>query len=150
MTPHPDHAVVRTVHLVRHAKAVEREGWALPDHLRPLTDAGHLQAQALVPLYSHHAFRWIRSSPALRCIQTVEPLAKACRLTVEISDSLMEGRRLSLPDEPGDFVLCAHGDNIPWLLDEMGLEWDHCRKGSVWTLRFDAAGRLCHPSYEET
>lgn len=47
-------------------------------------------------------------------------------------------------------MICAHGDNIPWLLDELGLEWDHCRKGSVWTIRFDSTGALMHPHYDET
>lgn len=141
--------IFQIVHLIRHAKAVERDEWTGEDRLRPLTEPGLRQAEAFAKQYTSLGISWIRSSPAIRCVQTVEPLAKACGLIVVQDVTLYEGVRLVLPREAGEHVICAHGDNIPWLLDEFGLEWDHCRKGSVWTLRLDAAGKLLHPTYAE-
>ncbi len=43
-----------TVLLVRHAKAGKREDWAGDDDLRPLSDAGIRQAEALRPLLRRH------------------------------------------------------------------------------------------------
>ncbi len=74
--------VVRVV-LVRHADAGHRSDFDGPDVARPLVDRGVRQAQGLVPLLTGFAPTRVLSAPALRCRQTVEPLARAIGLDVE-------------------------------------------------------------------
>ena len=63
-------------YLVRHAKAGSRERWTAPDRDRPLTAAGRVQAAALTRLLQATT-RVVSSSPYLRCVETVAPLAEA-------------------------------------------------------------------------
>lgn len=79
------------VYLVRHAKAKKRAKWTEPDHLRPLTKLGRTQAAALPAHFGAQPFSRLFSSPYLRCVQTLEPLAEARGLDVETADSLAEG-----------------------------------------------------------
>ena len=78
------------IHLVRHAKAGARPAWHQPDDLRPLTDAGLVQAltiaDALVPL----GVTRVVSSRYVRCVQTIQPLADKLGLEVEIHPALAE------------------------------------------------------------
>ena len=64
-----------TVFLVRHADAKSRANWPHPDETRPLTRKGGTQADGLVDLLRKHPVRRILSSPAVRCVETVAPLA---------------------------------------------------------------------------
>ena len=82
-----------TLHLVRHAKAGYRSDWAQSDELRPLTAVGEAQALALADLLRHHPVKRILSSPYVRCMQTVKPLAKALGLEVEEHHALGEDSR---------------------------------------------------------
>jgi phosphohistidine phosphatase SixA len=132
--------------LVRHAVAVSRNDWPSDDRLRPLTEKGFDQAQGLVDLLSGHRVEAILSSPAVRCVQTVEPLATALGLEVIEDPSLWEGMPLGpvrrLAGELDGAVLCSHGDLIPDLVDELiGEGMDavgrDCKKGSTWVLERD-------------
>lgn len=100
--------------LLRHASAGDRYAWADDDRLRPLDKKGRRQAEKLaVELDTGHVGR-IVSSPYVRCVQTVEPLAAALGLEVELDERLAEGGGSSaraLLDEPG-VVACTHGDVI--------------------------------------
>lgn len=154
------------VYVVRHAKAGDRSKWKGPDQLRPLSGAGRRQAQALADLLADRAgkagsgIRRIVSSPYVRCIQTVEPLAARLGLEMETDDALAEGapaddvvdlvRKLA-PEHP---VLCTHGDVIPRLLDALarrdGLRLPKRRpsaKGSTWVLDQDGDGRFVSAIY---
>ena len=84
-----------TIYLVRHAKAGERRVWEGNDELRPLSKHGWKQAEAISKRLAKHATSLL-SSPYLRCVQTLEPLAE--RIGVAISDEhrLSEGE----PFEP--------------------------------------------------
>ena len=105
------------VHLVRHAKAKNRDEWTDPDHLRPLTKRGRRQADALAERIASDAPERIVSSPYVRCIQTVEPLASSLDLAIETTELLAEGadgaRALELLVSlaaAGQLVCCTHGD----------------------------------------
>ena len=94
----------------------------------------------------------IFSSAYLRCVQTVEPLARARRLAIKRTESLAEGHGLNgldefLADAKLDHaVLSTHGD-IVWELVE---DLVHRRivkageggfdKGSTWVLSVDDEG----------
>lgn len=102
-----------TSYLVRHAKAGSRERWTAPDQDRPLSPPGRIQAVALVDVLRPNTSS-IRSSPYLRCMETVAPLALAMGLQVEAEDRLAEGADpgwalAELAAVPGS-VLCTHGD----------------------------------------
>jgi 8-oxo-dGTP diphosphatase len=110
---------VTAVYLLRHAKAKAREKWKEPDHLRPLTKAGWRQAEALVELYPYQELARLLSSPYVRCVQTLEPLAKAGGLPVETAEELAEGASLEASYElmwtsaaDGPALLCTHGDVV--------------------------------------
>ncbi len=77
--------------VVRHAKAGERGTWLGPDGERPLTRRGRKQAQRLVERFRGLEISRIVSSPFVRCVQTVEPLAGRRGLPVETTDELAEG-----------------------------------------------------------
>jgi 8-oxo-dGTP diphosphatase len=128
--------------LIRHAKAGSRERWQGDDRLRPLTRSGRRQAEALVEQLRDEPVERILSSPYLRCVQTVEPLAAARGLQVEPTDDLAEGAGIGplrrLLAELGNAALCTHGDVV-----QEFVEWLHHRgvavdgglaKGSTWVL----------------
>ncbi len=141
---------MRVVLLIRHAKAGDRDDASGEDHLRTLTRKGRVQARNLAENLAELPVSQVRSSPAVRCVQTVEPLAAALDMSVLVDPELMEGHPIVLPQDEGVFVLCAHGDNIPAALTELGIEWHACRKGSCWLLRFDDDGELEEVAYAET
>ena len=107
------------LYLIRHAKAESRAGWWHEDVLRPLSPAGHGEAMGLVERLDGVPIARVISSPALRCRQTVEPLAARSDWSVEIEPRLGEGSSMSdalaligsLGNRP--VVLCSHGDLIP-------------------------------------
>jgi len=104
--------------LVRHASAGKRADWGRDDRLRPLDARGRRQAAALVELLRVVAVRRVVSSPYVRCLETVEPLAAALGLAIEEDDSLAEGAGTAasaLLAEVG-LVACTHGDVAEELL----------------------------------
>jgi 8-oxo-dGTP diphosphatase len=130
--------------LVRHAVALPRKSWHGDDSLRPLTPRGERQAAALVDLLAPYPFDRILSSPAVRCVATVQPLAEARSLKVETAGSLREGKgkhALDLVlDSVGDLVICTHGDVVDVVLAGLRhVGWPipsrpSCAKGSTWVL----------------
>jgi broad specificity phosphatase PhoE len=104
-----------TVVLLRHAHAVDRSAWEDDDRLRPLDKRGRRQAFALRTL----DVRRIVSSPSLRCIETVAPLAAARSLSIEVDERLAEGagrNAFSLLAELDGGLACTHGDVIDAVL----------------------------------
>ncbi|MGZ4410227.1 MAG: SixA phosphatase family protein, partial [Gaiellaceae bacterium] len=84
--------------LVRHASAGDRYEWEDDDGLRPLDERGRRQANELVDLLEQYEVTRLFSSPALRCVQTVEPFAQARGFDIEVRDELSEERQD--PDGP--------------------------------------------------
>jgi broad specificity phosphatase PhoE len=134
------------VHLVRHAHAGSRSDWAGDDRHRPLSERGVDQATWLRERLDGAEVGRVISSPFLRCVQTVEPLAATLDVEVEADDALAEGADpqraldllLSLDADNG--VACSHGDLIPILLRALvhaGMEVDGPlldKKGSLWVI----------------
>jgi 8-oxo-dGTP diphosphatase len=140
-----------TVFLVRHGQALSRHEWGQPDDIRPLSKRGDRQARELVTLLADAPIARVLSSPATRCRLTVEPLAEDRGLDVELADELLEGAAIDrslrllrkVTAEPGDVVLCSHGDVIPEVLRHLGADGLKLRselkwaKGSTWKLTWD-------------
>lgn len=101
--------------LVRHASAGDRAQWVGDDRERPLDNRGRKRAEELVAQLEPYPIEAILSSPARRCVETVEPLARARGLEIEQRPELgeelqaTEGVALvrSLADRP--VVVCGHG-----------------------------------------
>ncbi len=139
-------ATSSVVYLVRHAKAGERRVWTGDDVDRPLSKTGWKQSEAIAARLLAHGATTLYSSPSVRCIQTLEPLAERLGIEVLIEPRLLEGQPfepvLELIAEVEDgAVLCTHGDIIPTTIQAFqrrGMEiqtppdW---RKSSVWVLR---------------
>ncbi|HEX5588634.1 MAG TPA: phosphoglycerate mutase family protein [Acidimicrobiia bacterium] len=137
-----------SVYLVRHAKAGSRRNWSGKDSQRPLSKPGQRQADQIASVLAGAAITRIVSSPFVRCVQTVEPLASACGIPVDLSDALAEGAPVAdaaaLLDKLAreESALCSHGDVIGDLLMHLA---DHgvrigdfrLEKGSVWLLDTD-------------
>ena len=147
------------VFFIRHAKAGNRYKWTDPDHLRPLTKPGWKQAEALVLQLDPEKIARIFSSYYVRCVQTVEPLAKAGGLVVEPHDALVEGAQTSAAldlirgaEEP--IALCTHGDvmeNVVGHLQDAGVDGADPslgKKGSTWVLSING-GRVVEATYLE-
>lgn len=124
-----------TLYLVRHARAGSRNSWSGADEERPLSDKGRAQAERIADQFVDTGLKRLISSPAVRCRQTVEPLALRLGITVEDHDALAEGCPTDiglqllheLAVEGTDAALCSHGDVIPALmrvLDEGGITGD--------------------------
>ena len=114
--------------LVRHAEAGDRDRWEGPDEERPVSAEGRQQAEALTGTLAAYEITRVLSSPYLRCMQTVEPLAAARGIPVEPSDDLAEGwgsvaleRVRSLLEGDAHTVLCTHGDVVEEVLDGLGV-----------------------------
>jgi 8-oxo-dGTP diphosphatase len=134
------------VYLVRHAKAGDRDSWTEADELRPLSKKGRRQAEALLEVFHGSPIARIVTSPHVRCVQTVRPLALDRQIALEVSDDLVEGtpteRALALLEANGDVpaVFCSHGDVIPAVVlglveRGMAIEGDRdWKKGSTWVL----------------
>jgi 8-oxo-dGTP diphosphatase len=88
------------------------------DQLRPLDARGRLQAAAIVELLLPLGLSRVVSSPYVRCLETVEPLAAALEVPVEADDRLAEGAGLAAAElvrETG-VVCCTHGDIVEAVL----------------------------------
>jgi exopolyphosphatase/guanosine-5'-triphosphate,3'-diphosphate pyrophosphatase len=139
--------------LVRHAKGYSRARWFEDDDLRPLTPIGDLQSEAIATAIAEEQPRSLLSSPAVRCYQTLQPLARQTGLRIELDPRLAEGADpagvLPLLDGLGEetVVLCSHGDVVPALLSALkpqglGDGPIECRKGSFWRLERERNGQL--------
>jgi hypothetical protein len=138
--------------VVRHAKAGDRDAWTGDDRRRPLTKKGLEQASKLVALLAPLQISAIYSSPFLRCVQTVEPLARARRLEIEMSPSLEEGSGLEgLGEFLGDrgldeAVLSTQGDIVQELVEDLVSRevvrpgYGGMDKGSTWVVGVDEHG----------
>lgn len=129
-----DDGVLRTFPVIalRHAKALPRSEWDGADAARPLTERGRRQADSIVGPLRAFGVRRIVTSDAVRCVQTVKPLAKALGRkpvkTADISQDAWEdgvsdlrsviGRRVRA-GKPA--VVCSHGPVLPGLVSEIAL-----------------------------
>jgi 8-oxo-dGTP diphosphatase len=122
-----------TIVLLRHAWAGDRHRWVGDDALRPLDDRGRAQAIELRDRLVGHGIELVLSSPYVRCVETVAPLAAALGVVVETDDRLAEGadpagaRELLAGLAPG-WAVCTHGDVI------VALTGETLKKGAAFVL----------------
>lgn len=137
------------IYLVRHGHAGTRAKWNGDDSLRPLNKRGTDQAAYLVKLLGDRPVGRMYSSPFLRCVETIQPLAAHFGLAVKTRDVLLERAE---PHEAIDFlldrakhdpVICSHGDLIPKIIRRLiaaGMRTEDAnisQKGSVWEIELE-------------
>ena len=136
-------------YLVRHAHAGTKAKWDGADLARPLSAQGRKEALGLIEQLAARPIGRVLSSPAERCLQTVQPLAGRLGRLVEPSEALgVDGTGpgvLELLTDPAleGAVLCTHGELIGKVFDELqlaGIELTgplQSPKGSTWILQLD-------------
>jgi broad specificity phosphatase PhoE len=145
------------IYLLRHAHAGNKRSWRGPDADRPLSAIGRREASGLIPRYRDRPVATILSSPALRCQQTVQPLAEQRRLPVGVDgrldvDATAEDAAALLRPDVDDVVLCTHGELIGLLLGLLRArgapigEDARWPKGSTWLLRL-SGDRVAEAAY---
>jgi len=137
--------------LLRHAKAIAREDWQNEDLDRPLSTIGEQQAKRLISTLTPFGIGEIHSSSAVRCYETISPLARALSLEYFFTDSLTEyvftknsARTFKYIDrllENSDPTLvCGHNPILPQYLAEkysrQGFEISEAalKPGEAWIL----------------
>ena len=164
-------AVTTPIILVRHASARNKKVWrdaGHPDDLtRPLTPLGHVQAKLLGQILSCFGPAQVISSPAERCLATVEPYAALAGGVVEPAPALGPPPGDKVLEEAGPAAAAAvrdlvaslvtaeepvmisgHRENLPailrWVCERLGAPvpaGPPLRKGAFWALHV-AGGRL--------
>lgn len=158
-------AETTTLLLVRHAKAGNREDWSGDDDLRPLSEAGSRQAEALRRLLRAFDPDRVLAAPRLRCVQTVRGCAEELGTEVGHEPLLTEesyahdpvrttARLGRIAADGGTPLVCSQGAVIPYVIGTLaerdGVELPArknnvgrskpvaCKKGSLWLLTFSA------------
>ena len=121
--------------LLRHASAGDRLLWEGDDRKRPLDERGRRDARKLVERLAPFTIEAILTSPYLRCLETVQPLARALGLKIDVRDELgeerqwQEGTALVRSLAGRDVVVCGHGG-----LDSVVPVAPKWKKGAVFVL----------------
>lgn len=147
-----------SIYLVRHGHAGTRAKWKGDDDLRPLSKKGADEAEHIVKLLADRPIGRMYSSPSLRCVQTIEPLAERLSLEIKTRAVLEDGAD---PNEAIEFlldrakhdpVMCSHGDLIPKIMRRLiaaGMrthEANLSQKGSVWEIEIEK-GKAVRATY---
>jgi 8-oxo-(d)GTP phosphatase len=143
--PVPESIVV----LVRHAKAGKRAEWHADDNDRPLDDEGHAQAERLSQFLQHFGADRITAAAPLRCVQTLQPLARDSGLELAVDATFSDDAYLRNPDEtiaavhalakPGRVsVVCSQGETIPGVIEHFApaVHSSRTKKAAAWVLGF--------------
>lgn len=149
--------------VVRHGQAEPKKGWTGRDDDRPLVGRGRRQADLLDKVVGGDRPSRVISSPALRCVQTVQPLADRHGVAVEVDDALgtdagqaatdLCHQLISSGTADDNILLCTHRevlvDLMPRLSKDFRRKLGHRppgAKGGAWLLRFEG-GRLLKVDY---
>ena len=116
--------------LLRHAKAVTRDEWQGDDDDRPLDSLGQIQANRLLALYQVYNLEQIHTSDAIRCYDTVNPMAKGLGIKLEVTGKLSESTYKKDKEKAFDYakdlikedariLLCSHNPILPKMLNKL-------------------------------
>ena len=148
----------QTLLIVRHGTAGRKARYKGDDRKRPLDRNGRAQAKSLVPQLLAFGATSVFAAERVRCVQTVEPLARTLDVPITLEPKLTEEayaknpkaahkRILEIAALGGTPTICSQGRVIPYLIDwwceRDGVKPDKSRnrKGSTWVLSL-SGGRL--------
>ncbi len=141
--------------IVRHGKAMLRKHWSGRDQARPVNARGRRQNAALVPLLQAYGVQRLASSSSTRCVQTLQPYAKASGLDIEGWATLSEEqaeinlkavgklmkRMVRETAEAGvPLAVCGHRPVLPTMLAALGIPPRPMQTAAVAVAHLDAAG----------
>ncbi len=136
------------VYLVRHAHAGARQSHT-HDRYRQLSEKGWRRAGVITELLSTVDVDEVLSSPATRCVQTVQSTAEHHGLEVVEHEDLWEDSDtrdvMAVLEAAVDgkrsrtVVVCSHGNLIPVIVEQLAaagakVKGRGCEKGSIWVL----------------
>jgi 8-oxo-dGTP diphosphatase len=110
--------------LMRHAQALARHDWSGEDCDRPLNNHGERQARRILSNFQPYAIEEIHSSSAVRCYESITPMARALSVDFFFTDSLSEDVYLKDKDRPIKYIhrllvndypvlVCSHNPILP-------------------------------------
>ena len=113
--------------LLRHGKAIAREEWAGDDGDRPLAQLGQIQSMRMLAKYLPFAISEIHTSDAVRCYETVAPMARSLSLDMiywsELSEYAYEKDKKAAINVVNDIIeseahaiVCGHNPVIPGIV----------------------------------
>ncbi len=137
--------------LLRHAKAIAREEWESDDGDRPLAHVGQMQAKRFLSKLFPFAIGEIYTSDAVRCYESIEPIARSLSLNPIFSPSLSEyafnkdkksWNQLiaDILENDSSALVCSHNPVIPEIVKKLigkknFKELDHeLLPGEAWVL----------------
>jgi len=123
--------------LLRHAKAIDRSEWSGEDTDRPLSAEGERQAKRLLANFKPYGIEEMHSSSAVRCYETITPMARAFNVDFFFTDSLSQDVHIKDRERPIKYIhrllvnnypvlLCSHNPILPETIssfvDKFGVE----------------------------
>lgn len=113
--------------LLRHGKAIAREEWSGDDGDRPLAQLGQIQSMRMLAKYLPYAITEIHTSDAVRCYETVAPMARSLSLDMfywtELSEYAFEKDKKAainvvndIIDSEVNAIVCGHNPVIPGIV----------------------------------
>lgn len=135
--------------LLRHAKAIERTEWAGEDTDRPLSSVGERQSKRLLSVFQPFGVEEIHSSSAVRCYETITPIARSLNIDFFFTDSLSEDVHHKDKNRPVKYIerllvnnypilICSHNPVLPnvvsGFVEKFGVEINQTRlePGDSW------------------
>lgn len=116
--------------LLRHAKAVSRQEWESDDGDRPLAHIGQIQANGFLSKMLPYEIREIFTSDAVRCYESIEPIARALSINPVFSPALSEYAFLKdkkswyqlitdIIENESPTLVCSHNPVIPEIVKKL-------------------------------
>ena len=113
--------------LLRHGKAITREEWEGDDGDRPLAQIGQIQSKRMLSKYLPFAISEIHTSDAVRCYETVAPMARAMSLDMiywsELSEYAFAKDKKAAINVVNDIIesetraiVCGHNPVLPGIV----------------------------------
>jgi phosphohistidine phosphatase SixA/8-oxo-dGTP pyrophosphatase MutT (NUDIX family) len=113
--------------LLRHGKAIAREEWEGDDGDRPLAQLGQIQSKRMLSKYLPYGISEIHTSDAVRCYETVAPMARAMSLEMfywsELSEYAFAKDKKAAINVVNDIIesdtraiVCGHNPVLPGIV----------------------------------
>jgi len=139
--------------VLRHGKATSPSDWRGEDASRPLTERGLTQSHGIVRTIAAWKPKSFISSTAVRCVETITPVATALKKTIKITNKIsqdaFESGKADVRSVVGGIVrkrkstvVCSHGPVSPAVIRELALA-----TGTPWTSALEEAGLLNTASF---